>query len=371
VFDQAQSVGLVQGISGFTTQFCPDETCQSLTTKKHKLSFFSPEEDFFIVVMVAVPKSEGEKEIFYERELEPQMLKSAVRQAYDAFYFLHGKLGDQMEKLGPDGLRSLLKSFMSEYLSVLDFSKRDVFGVLDGVSFLPMERSIWMRCQCVVNEAEDVFPELEKSAFFYRENLVCSSAEVEALRPVYRYIFAYPAHAAQVKQDAQTPKMLVLSHKNRQVRLDGKELYMLVFKVGEAMVVFFVSKLDSVDEMMKFLVSRVRELVPEMQASYDKMMKNQGSHRFVYYNSMNWAIKNFMGGSRRITRDSLNVIASMHTSLDHANEIVARHGANFVLAKKVGERELYVIFENTNDTLLDVEAKCTTITENVLGSIYF
>ena len=43
VFDQAQSIGLVQGMAGFTMQFCPDEECQALTTRKHKLSFFSPD----------------------------------------------------------------------------------------------------------------------------------------------------------------------------------------------------------------------------------------------------------------------------------------------------------------------------------------
>ena len=78
-----------------------------------------------------------------------------------------------------------------------------------------------------------------------------------------------------------------------------------------------------------------------------------------------------MGGSRRITRDTLHVVANMHSSLEHANEIVARHGSNFVIAKKVDKRELFVIFEGTNDTLLDVENKFQSMASNVLGSIYF
>ncbi len=131
VFDQAQSVGLVQGISGFTTQFCPDETCQSLTTKKHKLAFFSPEPDFFLVIMVEVPKAGkgdgADKEVWFERELEPQVLTSAVRHAYDAFYFLHGKLGDCMSREGPDGLRKLLEQFMTAYLPALNMGRADIF----------------------------------------------------------------------------------------------------------------------------------------------------------------------------------------------------------------------------------------------------
>jgi hypothetical protein len=62
----------------------------------------------------------------------------------------------------------------------------------------------------------------------------------------------------------------------------------------------------------------------------------------------------------------------MHSSLEHANEIVARHGSNFVVAKKVDKRELYVIFEGSSDnTLLDVESKFQTMSESVLAGIYF
>ncbi len=131
VHDQSQSVGLVQGISGFTTQFCPTETCQSLTTKKHKLAFFSPEPEFYLVIMVEVPKvvkTDGvDKETWFERELEPQVLTSAVRHTYDAFHFLHGKLGAYMSREGPDGLRKLLEHFMAAYLPALNMARADIF----------------------------------------------------------------------------------------------------------------------------------------------------------------------------------------------------------------------------------------------------
>jgi hypothetical protein len=139
VFDQAQSVGLVQGISGFTTQFCPDETCQSLTTKKHKLSFFSPEPDFFLVIMVEVPKAKAEgaeKEVWFERELEPQVLHTAVRHTYEAFRFLHGSLAEHMQRDGPDGLRRLLEQFMTAYLPALNMGRADIFTLRLFVSFI-------------------------------------------------------------------------------------------------------------------------------------------------------------------------------------------------------------------------------------------
>jgi len=55
VFSQAQSIGLVQGLFVFSQQFAPNEQCQLLSTKKHKLAFLTPEPDFFIVLMVSNP----------------------------------------------------------------------------------------------------------------------------------------------------------------------------------------------------------------------------------------------------------------------------------------------------------------------------
>ena len=374
-FEQAQSVGLVQGIAGFTTQFAPDETCQTLTTKKHKLSFFSPEPDFFLVIMVEVPKTqEGDKEVYLEREIEPGVLKQAVRQAYDAFFFMHGRLADQMKERGPEGLKTLLAGFMTAYLPALDMSQADIFGVLDGVSFLPMQRETWLQSQCFVNEAEQMFPAVCHTALFFKENLVCSTLDVDLLRPACRYLFAFPSHSAQTRGQSSgtTPEVLALSHRNGKVHLGhGEPLHMMVLRLGEVMVVFFLSALDSgVEAMMKY-VSKVGKLIPEMRESYDRMMR--GDHyRFIYYNAHNTAIKNAMGGSRRVTRDTLQVVGSMHTSLEHANEIVARHGSNFVVAKKVDKRELYVIFEGSNDnTLLDVENKFQQMAANVLSGIYF
>jgi hypothetical protein len=127
-----------------------------------------------------------------------------------------------------------------------------------------------------------------------------------------------------------------------------------------------------VEEMQRFVRSGVQPLIPEMQRSLLTYERADTGYRFVYYNDMNVALKTSMGGSRRLTRDTLHVISNMHASLESANEVVARFGANFVLAKRVDHRELFVIFEGTtNDTLLDIEIKTRDITSTLLGNIYW
>lgn len=80
-----------------------------------------------------------------------------------------------------------------------------------------------------------------------------------------------------------------------------------------------------------------------------------------------------MGGSRKaIPRDAIHVIASIHASMKSgANEVVARHGNNFVVGKRVDHRELFVLFEGANDTLLDVDSKMQGLQASLLGNIYF
>lgn len=71
-------------------------------------------------------------------------------------------------------------------------------------------------------------------------------------------------------------------------------------------------------------------------------------------------------------RDAIHVLGSIHASLKSgANEVVARHGNNFVIGKRVDHRELFVLFEGANDTLLDVDAKMQSLQGSLLGNIYF
>lgn len=373
VFDQAQSVGLIQGISGFTQAFCPDETCQALITKKHKLSFYSPEPDFFACIMVEAPKTTTQdKTAWHERELEPEILKHAVRRTYETFRLVHGSMTQIMAlEGGVDQLKQKLDSFMTSYIPALNMTRYDVFSMLDGVSFLPMERREFLAANCFLNEAEQAFPALWKSAFFVRDNLVCTTMDVALLLPVCHYLFHFPGNKMQMRSDLSTAALLGLSHRNQCVHIGEENVYLLVFKVGAASVVFFSRSLDQSSEMLQFVSSKVQGMVVEMEHTYDKMMKADGPFRFVYYNRMNRALKSAFGGTRRIARDTLHVIADMHTSLASASEIVARHGGTFVLGKKVQDRELFAIFESANDTLLEVEQQVHNLTQVFFSNIYF
>lgn len=376
LFDQAQSAGLVQGISGFTQQFCPDETCQSLTTKKHKLSFFSPEPDFYIVVMVEVPRAEGgEKDLWFERELEPQVLRTLVRHAYDAFLLLHGPLAERMAAETPDGLRRTLDRFMTSYLPVLQ--RLDVFTVLDGVSFMPMERNVWLQAHCLMNEAELSLPDVDKSALFFRDNLVCSSLDLPALRPVCRYLFHYPPNRAPLREVPPGGAVVALAHRSGPVHVGGAARHLLALKVGEVLVVFFLSRPPPAapDAHLRFVKSGMTgALMGEMAAAFDRASRSESAFRYVYFNSQNWALKASLGGGRRISRDTLHVIAATHTAMTQqpaANEVMMRYGSSFVSAKRVDHRELFVIAENSNENLLEVENKANECASSILGNIYF
>lgn len=70
-------------------------------------------------------------------------------------------------------------------------------------------------------------------------------------------------------------------------------------------------------------------------------------------------------------------MTNMHAALssDGANapsEIVLRTAeGTWLVAKKVDQRELFIVFENSNDTLLDIEQQCRALSTTYLSSIFF
>jgi hypothetical protein len=103
---------------------------------------------------------------------------------------------------------------------------------MDGLTYLPMERSLWLQAQCFMNEAEHNFSNLVSSALFFKENLVSTSMELNALRPVCRYLFQYPPHKAQTRiEGPPAGVLLALSHRGAPVHVAGTQMHMHVFKV--------------------------------------------------------------------------------------------------------------------------------------------
>lgn len=306
-----------------------------------QLSFYNPEPNFFLVLMVENPtlSAEGDgKTQWHERELQvprcppqcfpltvpqPMLLQRALGRLYDTFHLIYGSLAAQMVLLkGPDGLRSLLDRFMAAYLPVLDMSRQDLFAVLDGLSYLPCDRNLWLAVQCVVNEVELEYPEVTKvprarcalalggfslhthtqSAVFFKENLICSSMDVSQLRAVCHYLFQFPPNRAVVR-DALASGGSFAHRSQYPIHLGGEEHHMLVFRVAECMVVLFASDLKSfavVEPVQAFLLARAQPLVDALRASWDRMLRGDAGFRYVYYNSINWAIKTSLGGSRKV-----------------------------------------------------------------------
>lgn len=198
-----------------------------------------------------------------------------------------------MASLGPDGLRGLLSQFMASYLPLLNMGRQDVFAVLDGVSFMPMERTAWLQAQSLINEAEQSFPELDKCALFFKENLMASSLDLASLRPLCRYLFHFPPHRSQIRQEGVSGGALLgLSHRNSPVYVGGKPCHLLVFKLTDLTVALLLSSLsNNVDEVVRFFKVGVQQFVPEMQRNFLAFDSAESVYRFVYYNGVNWALK--------------------------------------------------------------------------------
>jgi len=145
-----------------------------------------------------------------------------------------------LTKDGPAALRELLSRFMNEYMPVLSLSSWDVFSVIDGISFMPVDRNVWLTVQCFLNQAQSSFVEIKYAAFFFNHQLVCSTLKLHALRPICRYLFQYPPNRRQIFEENvlgnDTVSLMALTHRNAKIHVrDGEPLHMLVFRVQEVL----------------------------------------------------------------------------------------------------------------------------------------
>lgn len=140
---------------------------------------------------------------------------------------------------------------------------------------------------------------------------------------------------------------------------------------------WIISSFRIVDEIQSFVLARVSSLVNGLRACWDRMGRVTSAYRYVYYNGVNWALKSSVGTSRKIARETLQVMASMHAAIEQErqsapSEIVLRTAdGTWLVAKKVEQRELFVVLESSNDTLLDVEQHCRALSTSLLSTIFF
>ncbi|KAH8379061.1 hypothetical protein KR009_002882 [Drosophila setifemur] len=178
-----KDVGLSEAIIRFTGTFTSEDDCQALHTQKTTQLFYQPENGFWLMLVLNVPKEvrlkEGVEVADYRgAEIPDRIYRATLRQCYQMFRFLNGTLASfGSEESNPDKRRELLaqqlQGFYEKYLLTLkDLSHCDIIDMLHSVQYLPLDKSLFLRAQNF-RMLSETFPAIKETIMLYQEQILC------------------------------------------------------------------------------------------------------------------------------------------------------------------------------------------------------
>ncbi|XP_028700971.2 vacuolar fusion protein CCZ1 homolog B isoform X5 [Macaca mulatta] len=396
--EKIRNVGLCEAIVQFTRTFSPSKPAKSLHTQKNRQFFNEPEEHFWMVMVVRNPiiekqSKDGKPVIEYqEEELLDKVYSSVLQQCYS----------------------------MYKYLQTLHLQSCDLLDIFGGISFFPLDKMTYLKIQSFINRVEESLNIVKYTAFLYNDQLIWSGLEQDDMRILYKYLTTslFPRHMEPELAGRDSPIRAEmpgnLQHYGRFltgplnlndpdakcrfpkifVNTDDayEELHLIVYKAMSAAVCFmidasiqptldFCRRLDSVvGPQLTVLASDICE-----QFNINKRMsgsEKEPQFKFIYFNHMNLAEKSTVHMRKTpsvsltsVHPDLMKILGDINsdfTRVDEDEEIIVKAMSDYwVVGKKSDRRELYVILNQKNANLIEVNEEVKKLCATQFNNIFF
>ncbi|KAL7294576.1 hypothetical protein TKK_0012036 [Trichogramma kaykai] len=416
---QIRNIGLTEAIIKFTESFNPGQTCDYCHTHKTRQIYYQPEPNFWMVMIIGVPyitkEKDGNEYMEYQSdEVLNSTCQSITKQMYNIFRLFMGSFNTILNE--PDYgsvtlLRHKLDHFYSRYLSSLKLNNCDIVDVFQGLQFLPLDKVTFLRVQCFMNLLESTFPQIQYTAFLYNDQLVWSGLEPESMQVVYSYLVntllpdylekeleggLMPNHSispfttshygkfitgpSSVNDVKKLPKVFIYHS------IKPTQLYLIVYRTLSATVCLFVNnKINSLfySSLDAFLGVQLTSLVNEVaeECSKHAIMATDSSTKYLYFNKLNLAYKSTMHGDNRrflftnATPEVLRIITDINFDsqrLNETSEIIIKTMSDYWIVGKLSNlREFYVVMQNKNANIIEIDEEVKRLCEQHLKSIFF
>lgn len=420
-----KQIGLSEAIVQFTKTFS-DRPCQSLHTQKHRHIFYEPEKSFWMVVIILVPFSEkikdGQSYIeYHEEDVQDLVYESVLKQAYRMFKLFNGSFENilRRSKQCVTALQQRLEYFFTRYLLTLKLCQSDILDVFDGIQFLPLNKNTYLRIKCFINQLEAQFPEVKYTAFLYNDQLVWSGLEQEDMRIMYRYLITglFPSYLEQnLQTENMSPVRLSGATTGAQIHYgkfitgppdikdesnmgkvphvylnteeDNEECYLLVYRALSASVCMFINVNTSLtfplcQKLDEFLGPTLTSLASDIADQYSKKPSGftEPQYKYVYFNHMNLAQKTTVhvdskkASTVTIPPDTLKLLSDISSDFSKCEEdaetIVKTLNDSWVVGKKSDHREFYVVINQKNASLIEINEEVKKLCSTHFTSVFF
>ncbi|XP_015111487.1 vacuolar fusion protein CCZ1 homolog [Diachasma alloeum] len=419
-----RNIGLSEAIIKFTESFNPGQTCDYCHTHKTRQIYYQPEPDFWIVMIVGVPyllktKDGNEYTEYQHDEVSSPVCLAIMKQAYMRFRLFMGSFETILKDPGCGSvtlLKHKLDYFFSEHLLTLKLNHRDILDIFQGLQFLPLDKGTFLRVQCFMNLIEATFPHVKYTAFLYNDQLVWSGLEPEDMQVVYNYLVStlLPAHMEKELHGGSMPRnsaspftsshygkfVTGASSMNESIGIAKSpivfinysttptSLYLVVYSALSATICLFIDSstgllIDYLKSLDAFLGPQLTTLVSSVADQCSKHVPDLGEStpKYLYFNRLNLAYKSTIHlDNRRVsnvltTPEVLRIITDIHSDtnkLKEAGEVVIKTMSDYwVVGKLSNLREFFVVIQQKNANIIEIDDEVKRLCEKQLKSIFF
>uniref|UniRef100_A0A7M4FTY8 CCZ1 homolog, vacuolar protein trafficking and biosis associated n=1 Tax=Crocodylus porosus TaxID=8502 RepID=A0A7M4FTY8_CROPO len=392
--EKIRNVGLCEAIVQFTRTFSPSKPAKSLHTQKNRQFFNEPEENFWMVMVVRNPiierhHKDGKPVIEYqEEELLDKVYSSVLQQCYSMYKLFNGTFHKAMDDGGIKVLKERLEKFFHRVSSAVLLYKhsisidveRDFLHVIVTMSGLEQDDMRILYKYLTTS----LFPRHMEPELAGRDSPI--RAEMPGNLQHYGRFLTGPFNLNDPEAKCRFPKIFVNTDDTYE------ELHLIVYKAMSAAVCFMIDAsnpltLDFCRKLDSIVGPQLTVLASDICEQYNINKRSSGSEKepqfkFIYFNHMNLAEKStvHMRKTPSISLTSvhpdlmkiLGDINSDFTRVDEDEEIIVKAMSDYwVVGKKSDQRELYVILNQKNANLIEVNEEVKKLCATQFNNIFF
>ncbi|XP_055845097.1 vacuolar fusion protein CCZ1 homolog [Episyrphus balteatus] len=433
--NKKNDIGLSEAIIQFSSKFSTTNGCKAVHTQKTTQLFFEPEKDYWMVMVINVPKEiklkDGVEEAEYRGgEVHDKVFRAVLEQSYRMFRLFAGKFSSNMigdsELTQAEYLRKKLNDFFSMYVLTLKLPACDVLDALRTIQYIPLEKALFLRVHNFINMIQATFPTIENTIFFYNDQVVCSKLDPHDLYCIHEYLLGtvFPkvtnielsgaALQRSTSQDGyrqgsfingpEDSETFPNSTKAPKVYLktgDGelKCYHKIIYRAMSATLCLFVDVNSEVTddfffELHSFMGPQLSSIASDIGESLKAKIPNtvatagtptaditdSNSPKFLFINELSLIHHtNIYTDHRRpktcnIPPNVMNLIADLHEdkTSDNLEEVHVKCINDYWIVKKSSNwRQFYVIISNNRATLLDITNEAKKIFDQEITNDVF
>ncbi|KAH0631947.1 hypothetical protein JD844_019859, partial [Phrynosoma platyrhinos] len=380
--EKIRSVGLCEAIVQFTRTFSPTKPAKSLHTQKNRQFFNEPEENFWMVMVVRNPIIEKHKDgksivEYQEEELLDKVYSSVLQQCYNMYKLFNGTFQKAMEDGGVRVLKDRLEKFFHRAMHMSIVKKESGLEQDDmRILYKYLTTSLFPRHiePELAGRDSPIHAEIPGNLQHYGrfpKIFVNTEGAYEELHLiVYKLQVGMNGETPQVQMDYEyqaVPKecQVGLEFISDHAAMSAAVCFMIDASMQPTLE--FCRKLDSiVGPQLTVLASDICE-----QYNINKRIsgsEKEPQFKFIYFNHMNLAEKSTIHMRRTpsisltsVHPDLMKILGDINsdfTRVDDDEEIIVKAMSDYwIVGKKSDQRELYVILNQKNANLIEVNGK--------------